>query len=198
MKNTIFSNFRKIIMITALFILIFGCKKSAKNNSVDGLNMNVKWTFNLDNNSLSWTGNYSIDETTFDYTCTSNEKGVCDQQLGGEQYSVRMSKGNGTITTSSDFNAYFNCTIFNKIGSANITTANSPLSLSNYSCFEIQTSNFSCSASLPNSNITVYVTEIIPNSTHTALVKGNFSGVIGKYGGGVVNISGSFEAYNKY
>ena len=156
-------------------------------------NMNVKWTFNVDNTSLNWNGIYSIDETTFDYTCTSNDLGVCDQQLGGEQYSVRMSKGNETITASNDFNAFFNCTILNKIGSVNITTANSPLSL-----FEIQTLNYSCSASLPNSNITVTVTEIVPNSAHTALVKGNFSGIIGKYGGGSVNISGSFESYNKF
>ena len=197
MKNLIFSHLRKIILILPLIILIFGCKKSTKNN-IKCLNMNVKWAFNLDNTSLNWNGTYSIDGTTFDYTRTSNDIGVCDQQLGGEQYSVRMSKGNETITASNDFNAFFNCTILNKIGSVNITTANSPLSLSNYSCFEIQTLNYSCSASLPNSNITITVTEIVPNSAHTALVKGNFSGIIGKYGGGSVNISGSFESYNKF
>jgi hypothetical protein len=194
MKNSIFSNFKKNILIMPLIILIFGCTK----NNNNGLNMDVKWTFNLDNTSLNWTGNYSINETTFDYTLTSNDIGVCVQQLGGEQYSVIMSKGNPSINVGSDFNAYFNCSIPNKIGSVNITTANSPLSMSDYSCFEIQTLNYTCSASLPNSNITVNVTEISPNSSHTALVKGNFSGVIGKYGGGTVNISGSFESYDKF
>ncbi len=203
MKCSSLYNYSKISLLIPILLIIFGCKKSTKNsnssnNNGNSINMIVKWTFTLDNSTLSWSGNYNIDQTTYNYTCTSSDKGACDQQLGNEQYSVKMAKGNSSISSSSDFNACFNCTIPNKIGSVIINTANSPLSLSSYSAFEIQTLNYSCSASLPNSNITVNVTEIVPNSSHTALIKGNFSGVIGKYGGGVVNISGTFEAYNKF
>jgi hypothetical protein len=188
-----------LFVLIALFLASCTPNNPQPNPSPNnGLNMNVKWSFNLDNTILNWTGIYNIDEITFDYTLTSNDLGVSVQQLGFEQYSVIMSKGNPLINASSDFNAYFNCSIPNNIGSVNITTANSPLSMSEYSAFEIQTLNYSCSASLPNSNITVNVTEIVPNSSHTALVKGNFSGVIGKYGGGTVNISGSFESYDKF
>lgn len=183
----------KHISLTPIFLVVFLLSGCDKNNE---LSMTVKWNLNIDNNNLSWEGNYLIDPITYNYSCTSSVPGNCNQQLGGEAYSILMTKGNTEITTNNDFNMCFNCTILNKIGTT-VISANNPTAPIN-TMFEIASLSNVCSATLPNSNITINITEIIENSPHTALVKGNFSGVIGKYSGGTANISGSFEAYNKF
>jgi hypothetical protein len=183
----------KQLTLTPIFLVLFFLSGCDKKNE---LTMTVKWDLNIDNENISWEGDLLIDPITYDYTCTSSVPGICNQQLGGEQYSVIMSKGNQEILTNNDFNMFFNCSVLNKIGST-VITPNMPYDPVDPK-FEIQSLNNVCSATLPNSNITINITEIIEKSPHTALVKGNFSGVIGKYSGGTASISGSFEAYNKF
>jgi hypothetical protein len=178
-------------LISLLCVINNSCTKP-KNKLIE---IKTKWNINIDGIVTSWEGVYSIHPFYFSViSCNSNEEGQCIQQnLGVGYYNILMTKGNTNVFTQNSISVGLNINTGNTIGTTTINSA----SFNSNSTFDIKTYNSEYKSYLPNTNITVNITEVPSNNDRIGLLKGNFSGVIGKLGGGTSNISGSFEAFTK-
>jgi hypothetical protein len=194
-KLRTYFRYAKKIIILLLFGITFLPSSSCTKKKNEPLQLNVKWNINIDGTQNSWQGVYYINPFTLnEISFESEEEGKCIQQSGGGRYIVVMEKKWTSSPSNNSINLGFRCSINDTIGSVNLTTSNYTYE---YSHFNINTKNGNYLSSLPNSNITLNITEVNTDDNGLGVVKGNFSGVIGKQTGGTANISGYFEAFTR-
>jgi hypothetical protein len=170
-----------MIMISSLFL---GCNP---NNPQPNGTASIKWNMTIDGINYSWQGTYPESSTSASggsqYILQSGGPGqiILSNSGTGQGISVSISHSNMTGVGSSLFNQSNSSTnsFFSIMDGTNV--------MNSYS------NEYGGSLSL---NITTFPSNTVQENgiSNSALVKGNFSGTLGKASGGTSTVSGSFES----
>jgi hypothetical protein len=173
----------KATIFIGLVYIFIGCQPDdpQPNGSVT-----IKWNATLNGQNYTWQDTYPEASTN---------------AAGGSQYSKSSNGGQITLVSGGGFNSFqiimSNPNMYST-GTYNISSAN----FSTYNSFSVMDgANAQNMLSIAyGGNVTINITTFPSNTvsangvSNNAIVKGNFSGTIGKSSGGTVPISGSFES----
>jgi hypothetical protein len=173
----------KFLLIGIIGISILGCNPD---NPEPNGSVIIKWNMTLDGQNYSWQDTYPESSTS-----ATGSSQFTLQSNGVGQFILSNSQSMNGLTISITKSAMNNAGSYS-FNQTNYTT-NSSFSIINSANGTIQNNSFGGSVVL---NITVFPTNSVSvNGVSTSsLVKGSFSGTIGKSAGGTSTLSGSFES----